>query len=1340
MECTSIPNYLRYTCSNPIKGSYGRKSAEVCFANFIEKSVSESGSSVLDDGDACNAKISPLKTYDKKTTSANKQSAVGADDDFNFSNQIQFLTPIFGRLHTSTSISFFDMYPLLSCLYVIYNFVHSTTIRRNAMENGKTEQSLTDITNRLNSPQLCSASIKISEQVSSSQSQPQYPNSTEQQHFRYDFSPSKLQSDHLLQDLNDQPLLQGNASEKGKMKQSLTDITHRVNFPQFNSTPIKSYGQVSSCYSQPQYPKSMQQHSLLYGSSSSNLQKEHLLPDLNEIPLFQEFEDDNIDADIPGQMQSSVQIHDANEDDDVFEDDEVQSWMTNEEYWDIGDANYECEYCGAYFWFEERVEKNQLHAEIVNDLRQMLDENNVLAKSFRMVRDQFQTDGTSNVRLRLIGKRGSDGRRYNLPTVSEVAALIVGDFEQTRSDRDITVKSQSGQLQRINELNAAYLGLQYPLLFPYGEDGYREDIPLNDIDDSAGGRKCVSTREYLSYKIQERKDEVPSIVSARRLFQQFLVDGYTMMESSRLRFIRLHQKQLRAHFYNRLQDAVLHGDIEPSSQGQRVILSSSFTGGARYMLQNYQDAMAICKWAGYPDLFITFTCNPKWPEITKFVESRGLSPEDRPDILTRVFKIKLDRMIKDLRDNKVFGEVKAVIYTVEFQKRGLPHAHILLFLVNKYPTVGDIDGIISAELLDKKVDPYYYNAVTNFMMHGPCGTVRKSSPCMQNAFSQTVNNEDSGVIDEINMYCDCRYISPCEAAWRIFKFSIHHREPSIERLSFHLPNNQTVIFSDDDPIDAVVNRPTVKESMFVRWFEANKTFAEARELTYAEFYLKFVWKQNLKKWEKRKTSAFSIGRIFFVPPSFGEQYYLRLLLNVVKGPKGYEDLKKINGSDHETFRDTCYALGLLDDDKEYVDAIMEASNWGMTSYLRQLFAMLLLSNSMSRPESVWQATWHLLSEDILYEERRILDHPEAHLTDEELKNRCLQKLETFLKGCGRSFLDFPTMPRPVYNTEEVDNNNRLIRDELRYNKRALAEEHQQLVKNLTDEQKSVYEKIIRDVNEDKVGFFFLYGFGGTSKTFIWRTLSSAIRSRGDIVLTVASSGIASLLLPGGRTAHSRFVIPLNVTEDSTCNIKQGNEIGTHLDELRVFSDWILAIGDGIVGTSVDGNEKVQIPDDLLIKQSVDPTSAIVESTYPDFNSRCNDIGYLQQRAILTPTLDMVESINEYMISLNESTEKSYLSSDTICNSDSTYSALEHVHTPEFLNTIKCSGVPNHALTLKVVIGIALPSSSDKLYSGSTDKIVRVWDCQSGQFLLKSMGVKALLFIVEFMVKINKERD
>uniref|UniRef100_M1A3N6 Helicase n=1 Tax=Solanum tuberosum TaxID=4113 RepID=M1A3N6_SOLTU len=134
-----------------------------------------------------------------------------------------------------------------------------------------------------------------------------------------------------------------------------------------------------------------------------------------------------------------------------------------------------------------------------------------------------------------------------------------------------------------------------------------------------------------------------------------------MIESSRLLFYRLHQTHLRADFYKGLQEAVLQGDTQPSSKGQRIILSSSFTGGTRYMLQNYQDAMSICKWAGYPDLFITFTCNPKWPEITRFVNSRGLAPEDRPDIITRVFKVKLDHLIKDLRDNKVFGQVKAGI-------------------------------------------------------------------------------------------------------------------------------------------------------------------------------------------------------------------------------------------------------------------------------------------------------------------------------------------------------------------------------------------------------------------------------------------------------------------------------------------------------------------------------------------------------------------------------------------------------------------------------------------------------------------------------------------------------
>ncbi|KAM3362668.1 hypothetical protein P3S68_017522 [Capsicum galapagoense] len=93
-----------------------------------------------------------------------------------------------------------------------------------------------------------------------------------------------------------------------------------------------------------------------------------------------------------------------------------------------------------------------------------------------MVRERFQEDTHSNVRLRLIGKRNYAGRRYNLLSILEVAALVVGDFEVSRYDRDIVLETQTRQLQRINELNVAYLSLQYPLLFSYSEDEYREDI------------------------------------------------------------------------------------------------------------------------------------------------------------------------------------------------------------------------------------------------------------------------------------------------------------------------------------------------------------------------------------------------------------------------------------------------------------------------------------------------------------------------------------------------------------------------------------------------------------------------------------------------------------------------------------------------------------------------------------------------------------------------------------------------------------------------------------------------------------------------------------------------
>ncbi|XP_019086304.1 PREDICTED: uncharacterized protein LOC109124934 [Camelina sativa] len=128
----------------------------------------------------------------------------------------------------------------------------------------------------------------------------------------------------------------------------------------------------------------------------------------------------------------------------------------------------------------------------------------------------------------------------------------------------------------------------------------------------------------------------------------------------------------------------------------------------------------------------------------------------------------------------------------------------------------------------------------------------------------------------------------------------------------------------------------------------------------------------------------------------------------------------------------------------------------------------------------------------------------------------------------------------------MDNNeNRLLIDERNFKRDEQVKNYDRLLRMATDEQKSVYLEIINAVNRNKGGMFFVHGFGGTGKTFLWSILGADIRSRGDIVLNVASSGIVALLMEGGRTAHSRFSIPIHVDEYKTCLI----DVNSHLAEL-----------------------------------------------------------------------------------------------------------------------------------------------------------------------------------------------
>ena len=164
---------------------------------------------------------------------------------------------------------------------------------------------------------------------------------------------------------------------------------------------------------------------------------------------------------------------------------------------------------------------------------------------------------------------------------------------------------------------------------------------------------------------------------------------------------------------------------------------------------------------------------------------------------------------------------------------------------------------------------------------------------------------------------------------------------------------------------------------------------------------------------------------------------------------------------------------------------------------------------------------------------------ELLLDDEEKRKFALQETEKHLRRNGTSLERFTSMPQPPETYS--DDSNILILDERSYSRDALLETLDRDVQKMTDEQKKIYDEILDAVNEGRGGMFFVYGFGGTGKTFLWKLISAAIRCKGDIVLNVASSGIASLLLQGGRTAHSRFGIPLNPDEFSSCTMTHGSD-------------------------------------------------------------------------------------------------------------------------------------------------------------------------------------------------------
>jgi len=875
------------------------------------------------------------------------------------------------------------------------------------------------------------------------------------------------------------------------------------------------------------------------------------------------------------------------------------------------------------FALDARMQHNDgLCRHTIEKLQNVLLAHHRYAPLFRHAHELLmQEPEDSLITVRLLADPTRDHRRYNLPTVSEIAAVIPRDGAHATESRDIVLHRRSGPLHRISDGHRSYACLHYVLFFPYGEDGWHWDMQLHQPDKAEPSK--LSQIRYTAYQLFPRSAQYAALFRGRALFQQYLVDIFASAEQGRLRYLRHNQDQLRASLYSGLQDALAgpHDDGPDLHEiGQRIVLLSSFTGGPRYMYQCYQDGLALAQYFKAIDIFMTVTCNPKWPEVQQELLP-GQTAADHPDLVARVFHMKKTEIINNVYKNGVFGHTVAYIYTIEFQKHGLPHMHLLIFLEqpHKLLTPADIDTVIWARWPDPDMHPLLFETVKACMVHGPCGAFNPNAPCMQHEkctkgypkpFQEQTNMDHDGYplyhrpedhrtfkvgqheldnrwivpynpfmsatfnchinvecgitfhslkyvnkyickgqdhatmeisshCDEIKQYIDGRYISAPEAVWWLFQFHIHEQHPPITWLQVHLPGQHMVVFNPNDDPEVVRQRAENESTTLTAFFKANADPGPlgvvARQYTYQEFPQHLTWKADKKVWSIRQ-KGFALGRMYYVGPTGGERFYLRTLLTVIKGARSFTDLRTFHGVVYPTFREACLAHGLLEDDREWELCLEDAVMMQTGHQLRQLFATILLFCDSSNPARLWNDFRQHICDDL---QHRLTVMGRNNPSAEDAFDFGLYLLNKLLMESGHSLTDF-AMPQPQHNWD-IEQGNHYIAKELSYNR---DDEQAAALANillLNLEQADAFNRIFDSVTHNKQKFFFLSGPGGTGKTFVYKTVCHRIRAEGWIVLCVASSGIAALLMRGGQTAHSMFKIPIDdLSEDSFCCIpKEG---------------------------------------------------------------------------------------------------------------------------------------------------------------------------------------------------------
>ncbi|KAG6726965.1 hypothetical protein I3842_02G107600 [Carya illinoinensis] len=514
--------------------------------------------------------------------------------------------------------------------------------------------------------------------------------------------------------------------------------------------------------------------------------------------------------------------------------------------------------------------------------------------------------------------------------------------------------------------------------------------------------------------------------------------------------------------------------------------------------------MTLVQRYGKPDIFLTMTCNPNWKEITN-----ELHLHEEKELKDQLFK------------RKIFDQVSAYVYK-DWQ----------VYAPESF------DEIVSTEIPDKNTNLHLHNAVVKHMMHGPCGVLNPSNVCMKKkgcyksnypknyASTTTVGNDyfpiyrcsNNGVTVKVrgqnldnrwvvpyNLYLlttfDCHInVEICSTIKavkylykyiykghdrRIYGFTINEMYPAVYSLHLHLEDQHPVTFRANDDLINVVNLDRSRKSMLTEFFALNR---------------------------KKKIV---IGRIVTANPFEGKRYYLRILLNHVRGPLLFDDLKIVDGAVIPTFRE---AATMHD--------------------LRRLFATILVYCNPTNPRELWERFEQDMSDDFKSTEDSISN----------VRTQVLKSISFTIESMGKDINSYHLLDDDICFDEE-EFQSREIDDELAVE---IPEEDIAASQSLNSEQRHVYNVVLEKVFANQNATFFIDGPGGTGKTFLYRALLATVRSRKLVALATASSGVAAPILPGGRTAHSRFKLPLDIDERNTCCVSKQSALANLLHAAKLI--------------------------------------------------------------------------------------------------------------------------------------------------------------------------------------------